>query len=1079
MRILSWNCQGLGNTPTVRQLQEIHRVYSPDIIFLSETKNKRWYLEDVMMNLGFHDLRTVEPVGKSGGLAVFWKNSCRVEVLQSNRRLMDLKVTWKDKTFFLTGVYGEPVKGNRNSVWERLTRIGVDRREPWFLTGDFNEIVDQSEKQGGALKRNEESSEFRQMIKNCGLWEIQHKGFKLSWHGIRNNELVQCRLDRSIANQAWLNLFPQASARYLSKGCSDHSPVMSFLDGVEWRRRATFRYDQRWIKREGFTDTVKYSWSGGANGQFGLMQKISNCRQAISIWKKSAKPNSAIRIQELHHRIDIATHQTLYVPGEISLLRKELSEEYYNEEIFWKQKSRLDWLKAGDMNTKFFHATTKNRRAQNHIHSLVDANGKEWFEEIDLGRIAEDYFKSLFASEDVGIQLREWEDITPKISQPQNEELLKEVTVEEVKRAVFETNPQKCPGPDGMSAYFYQHFWESVGGDLTEMVKEFFRSGKLEEGINKTSICLIPKKLNANRLADFRPISLCNVVFKIITKILAKRLKKILPLIISETQAAFIEGRIIQDNILLAHELLHALNSNNKCSEDFIAVKTDISKAYDRVEWSFLRMAMKTLGFSEQWCELIMACVTSAQYQVLINGTPYGEIKPSRGLRQGDPISPYLFVICTEMLVQMLSKAEEKKYITGLKVARGAPPISHLLYADDSLFYCQGSEKELDHLNHILSSYSLASGQRINYQKSSIYFGKNVSHERRVQIKEKLGIDQEGGEGVYLGLPEAFGGSKVSILSYLKERMSERVQGWQTRFLSPAGKEVMLKAVALALPTYTMSCFLLPKTVCKKIISIMSGFWWRNKKETRGIYWKSWEQLSKPKDCGGLGFKDIEAFNLALLGKQLWRILSHKDSLLSRVFKSRYFAKADPLSAGLGSRPSYAWRSIYAAQKLIQQGARVLIGNGENTKVFQDSWIDQQPARRAQVVRWNPENLRQRPPHNLKVRDLLVNQGREWNLEVLSRIFPAEEVERILKIRTCGRNSRDVYIWDYNKTGAYTVKSGYWVLTNILNRTQAVEVSQPSRHHLSASTSIDTSPKIHHFLWRCISNSIRWRGISA
>ena len=219
-----------------------------------------------------------------------------------------------------------------------------------------------------------------------------------------------------------------------------------------------------------------------------------------------------------------------------------------------------------------------------------------------------------------------------------------------------------------------------------------------------------------------------------------------------------------------------------------------------------------------------MACVTSVSYQVLISGKPYGDITPTRGLRQGDPISPYLFVICTEMLVQMMAKAEEKGQLTGLKVAREAPHISHLLYADDSLFYCKGTPEELNNLNQILSNYSMASGQRINYQKSSIYFGKNITQERRDQIKAALGIEQEGGEGIYLGLPESFGGSKVSILSYLKERMSERVQGWQTRFLSPAGKEVMLKAVAMALPTYTMSCFLLPKTICKKIVSIMSEF---------------------------------------------------------------------------------------------------------------------------------------------------------------------------------------------------------------------------------------------------------------
>lgn len=329
-----------------------------------------------------------------------------MEVCQANRRVMDLKVQWKDKAFYLTGVYGEPVKGYRQEVWERLTRIGVVRKEPWFLTGDFNEIVDQSEKSGGALRSEEDGAGFRQMLTDCGLWEIQHRGYKLSWHGIRNNDLVQCRLDRSVANQAWLSLFPSESARYLLKGCSDHSPVMNFLDGVEWRKKAMFKYDQRWITREGFVDTVRRSWTSGATGQLELMQKVSQCRTAISHWKKLAKPNSAIRIQELHHRLEEASHRTLYIPGELTQLRMELNEEYYNEEIFWKQKSRLDWLKAGDRNTRFFHATTKNRRAQNHIHSLIDEEGKEWFEENDLGRVAEVYFRSLFASEYVGLSYK-------------------------------------------------------------------------------------------------------------------------------------------------------------------------------------------------------------------------------------------------------------------------------------------------------------------------------------------------------------------------------------------------------------------------------------------------------------------------------------------------------------------------------------------------------------------------------------------------------------------------------------------------------------------------------------------------
>lgn len=258
---------------------------------------------------------------------------------------------------------------------------------------------------------------------------------------------------------------------------------------------------------------------------------------------------------------------------------------------------------------------------------------------------------------------------------------------------------------------------------------------------------------------------------------------------------------------------------------------------------------------------------------------------------------------------------------------------------------CKSSEEELTHLVQILSKYSLVSGQRINYQKSSIYFGKHIPRARRHEIKEKLGIENTGGEGFYLGLPESFGGSKVTILSYLKENLSKRIHGWQTKYLSPGGKEVMLKAVAMALPTYTMACFLIPKTICKQIMSLMSDFWWRNKVDAKGMHWKSWDSLCKPKASGGLGFKDLEAFNLALLGKQLWRMLSNKDSLMTRVFKSRYFRESDPLNAPLGSRPSYAWRSIHAAQKLVQQGARVIIGNGKDSLVWRDRWVGKQPAR--------------------------------------------------------------------------------------------------------------------------------------
>ncbi|XP_010474601.1 PREDICTED: uncharacterized protein LOC104754160 [Camelina sativa] len=1070
-----------------------------------------------------------------------WRDSVGIKILHSDKRIIDVQVKWQDKVFYLSCIYGDPVRGARGGVWERLTRIGISRSGPWMLTGDFNELVDPSEKIGGLRRELATCLEFQQMLRACGLWEIKHRGYQFSWFGNRNDELVQCRLDRTVANQEWSKLFPQGQATYLKKVSSDHSPLINSLMGENWRKWASFKYDQRWVQREGFVNHFNQVWNSEEVRQAdSLVAKISLCRKGISRWKRQSKLNSAIRIQSLHHQIDLATQQRHSNPEEVHRLKQDLNAEHLREEIFWQQKSRSSWLNNGDKNTKYFHATTKNRRAQNRIQILEDDEGKQWSADKDLGRVAEQFFRKLYTSEDVGYKLQMMSEIIPLISREMNEYLLTEVTVEEVKRAVFDINPNKCPGPDGMTGFFFQQFWDVIGEDIVNMVKTFFQSGKLEKDINRTNICLIPKKLKAVKLAEFRPISLSNVVYKIISKVMAKRLTSLLPDIISETQAAFIKGRLITDNILIAHELLHALSSNNKCAEEFIAIKTDLSKAFDRVEWQFLDDAMQSLGFSEHWramimecvssvqyqvlingspsnnkCAeefiaiktdlskafdrvewqflddamqslgfsehwraMIMECVSSVQYQVLINGSPYGDIRPTRGLRQGDPLSPYLFLICTEMLVKMFQHAENNGKITGLQVARGSPPITNLLFADDSMFYCKKSDSEINQVISIIEEYSLASGQRVNYEKSSVYFGKLIPDEERGNIKHNLGINQEGGEGIYLGLPESFKGSKVNTLSYLKERMHQKVNGWQSLFLSPGGKEVLLKAVAMALPTHTMSCFKLPTAICKQLTSVMSDFWWQNKQDSRGMHWTAWEKLSKPKAVGGLGFRDIEDFNLALLGKQLWRMITHKDSLLARVYKSRYFKHSDPLSASLGNRPSFAWRSIHASQKIIKQGARAVIGNGASVNIWQHQWVEEKPSRGISRMKVIPPQFQRIASSVNSVQDLLLPSGKDWNETLLELLFEDADRVCIRGLRPGSATTKDVYAWDYSRSGHYSVKSGYWVATQVIKgKDQPQFVLQPSLDLLYQQIwKLDAPPKLHHFIWRCISNNLSVAG---
>lgn len=197
-------------------------------------------------------------------------------------------------------------------------------------------MIDQSEKLGGVQRMEEEERDFRNMLQAYGLMEIKHLGYPFSWYGIRNEEIVQCRLDRTVANQEWRDLFPYAKAKYLRKICSDHSPVLTMFEGHLWKKKAGFKYDQRWAQQEGFTQTVVSSWKAQSPSQRGLMERIVSCRKSISVWKRSTKPNSTLRIHELHHRLDSTTRDVNTKSEELSLLRKKLNEECYNEEIFWK-----------------------------------------------------------------------------------------------------------------------------------------------------------------------------------------------------------------------------------------------------------------------------------------------------------------------------------------------------------------------------------------------------------------------------------------------------------------------------------------------------------------------------------------------------------------------------------------------------------------------------------------------------------------------------------------------------------------------------------------------------------------------
>ena len=295
------------------------------------------------------------------------------------------------------------------------------------------------------------------------------------------------------------------------------------------------------------------------------------------------------------------------------------------------------------------------------------------------------------------------------------------------------------------------------------------------------------------------------------------------------------------------------------------------------------------MNFDPKWIKWIMGCVSTVEYTLLINGSVTRSFKPSQGLRQGDPLSPYLFLMCANILSISLIQAEDLKKIRGIKVGRNGLSFSHLLFVDDSLLFFKKDKNSVQNLQLILEWYCSISGQSINLAKSDVLCSPNMPMEEKVGLANNLKVNLVQQPSKYLGVHFKLRCNRVADFNFLIDKLQTKLQGWKMNLLSQASRTTLIAFVLQSLPLYSFSCLKIPNSVYSKMDSIIRAFWWGHEHGEKKLHLINWDKICQPKKMDGLGIKKFKHMNQAMLNKQYWRICQNPQSLLAKTVKARYF----------------------------------------------------------------------------------------------------------------------------------------------------------------------------------------------
>eukprot|EP00253_Pinus_taeda_P001601 PITA_01601 len=614
--------------------------------------------------------------GHSGGLAVGYREGrIKIKNQWGMKLVMGMEIQSPDFDFPITilNIYG-PCQG-RMPFWNDLMENSTVKNKLLVIGGDLNFSLGRAEAWGPSAREDSLTDFFQNLLTANKLIDVNLIKLKPTWRNRRVGEArVAKRLDRFLINEDLSTMIPIFQQWVEEGGPSDHSPIYLDLSKSPPKPPTPFKFNASWLQESSSNMLFKETWIHSDSRStedrgFLFTENLKRLKKATITWAKDRKAKQ--------------NEEFIRTSEELQKIEKEE----------WRLKSRAIWLKAGDENSKFFHNYAKGRKSANTIWSLKNGEGREAKTFEALSALGQCHFQNQFADQGevtIAEVIRRAQCFPRFVDEEEAKEVMSPVTKEEVESVIKSMAKEKSPGPDGWAIELFLHFFDLIGEEITEVVEETRKKGEVYSPF-ATFIALIPKKESPESFEDFRPISLCNSIYKIIAKVIALIIKPILSRHISFEQFGFLNGQQIHEAIGVAQEVLHSVKQQNKKGA---VLKIDLSKAFDRINWIYIWLLLIHLGFKVDFISWIMGCITNVSYAILINGTTTPFFKGQRGLRQGCPLSPLLFLLVAEGLRQLIQKAKREGKVRGIEVAFNLN-ISHLLFVDDILVFINGASNEI------------------------------------------------------------------------------------------------------------------------------------------------------------------------------------------------------------------------------------------------------------------------------------------------------------------------------------------------------------------------------------------------